>query len=225
MIVVIDERDLVLEGYTSLFRREGFISTGFCTDKFQDWVDTASESDLKSVGACLIGNVPAGKFSPNTLRKKTGAPVIALVEHGSLEQTLQLFDAGVDDVLKKPVHVREILKRISVIGQRYKNVSAGHEAHPRVKIFFDGRDVEIDGKVFPLPRRERRILEYLASVGGRRVDKGQIFSAVYSVFDEAVDESVLDSHISKLRKKLRGALGYDPVDSQRFLGYRLVLKP
>ncbi len=225
MIVVVDERDLVLEGYTSLFRREGFISTGFCTDKFQDWFDTASDSDLKSVGACLIGNIQPGKFSPSSLRKKTGAPVIALVEQSSLEQTLQLFDAGVDDVLRKPVHVREILKRISVIGQRNNGPRSGGESHSRVKIFFDGRDVEIDDKVFPLPRRERRILEYLASVGGRRVDKGQIFSAVYSVFDEAVDESVLDSHISKLRKKLRAALGYDPVDSQRFLGYRLVLRP
>jgi two-component system, OmpR family, flagellar system response regulator FtcR len=225
MIVVVDERNLVLEGYTSLFRREGFTSAGFCTDKFQDWFDNASEADLKSVGACLIGNVQLGKFSPSNLRKKTGAPVIALVEQGSLEQTLQLFDAGVDDVLKKPVHVREILKRISVIGQRYKPAPMSGDAHCRVKIFFDGRDVEIDGRVFPLPRRERRILEYLASVGGRRVDKGQIFSAVYSVFDDAVDESVLDSHISKLRKKLRAALGYDPVDSQRFLGYRLVLRP
>jgi two-component system, OmpR family, flagellar system response regulator FtcR len=92
-----------------------------------------------------------------------------------------------------------------------------------VRIFSDGRDPEIDGRIFPLPRRERRILEYLASAGERRVGKGQIFSAVYSVLDEDVDESVLDSHISKLRKKLRAALGHDPIDSQRFLGYRLTL--
>jgi DNA-binding response OmpR family regulator len=32
---------------------------------------------------------------------------------------------------------------------------------------------------------------------------------------------VVESHISKLRKRLRHRLGYDPVHSQRYLGYSL----
>ena len=74
----------------------------------------------------------------------------------------------------------------------------------------------------PLPRRERRILEYLASNRGRRVTKTQVFNAIYGIFDEEVEENVVESHISKLRKKLREKLGTDPIDSKRFLGYRLV---
>ena len=73
----------------------------------------------------------------------------------------------------------------------------------------------------PLPRRERRILEYLASNRGRRVTKTQVFNAIYGIFDEEVEENVVESHISKLRKKLREKLGFDPIDSKRFLGYRL----
>jgi two-component system, OmpR family, flagellar system response regulator FtcR len=223
MIVVVDERDIVLEGYNSLFKREGFNSAGFSTDEFQDWMEYSADSDLKDVRACLIGKAKIDRFSPRAIRKKTGAPIIALVDQSSLENTLQLFDSGMDDVLKKPVHIREILTRISVIGQRFRTGAEAQEKSQRVRIFSDGRDPEIDGRVFPLPRRERRILEYLASVGERRVDKGQIFGAIYGVQDEDVDESVLDSHISKLRKKLRAALGHDPIDSQRFLGYRLTL--
>ncbi len=56
---------------------------------------------------------------------------------------------------------------------------------------------------------------------GRRLAKSQIFNAVYGIFDEDVDENVVESHISKLRKKLKHRLGYDPIDSKRFLGYRL----
>ena len=44
---------------------------------------------------------------------------------------------------------------------------------------------------------------------------------VYGLFDVDVEESVVESHISKLRKKLRMRLGYDPVDSMRFLGYMM----
>jgi DNA-binding response OmpR family regulator len=32
---------------------------------------------------------------------------------------------------------------------------------------------------------------------------------------------VVESHISKLRKKLRRQLGHDPINSVRYLGYRL----
>ncbi len=223
MIVVVDERDIVLDGYKSLLSREGFPSTGFCTDEFFEWIDTAADKDLESIGACLVGEVLLEKISPKFIREKTRAPLIALVDQTSLENTLKLFESGFDDVVRKPVHVREILARISVIKRRANETDFAFEGG-RLRIFFDGRDPEIDGEVFPLPRRERRILEYLASVGGRRVDKTQIFNAIYGVFDETVDDNVVESHISKLRKKLRAKLGYDPIDSKRFLGYRLVIE-
>ena len=88
-----------------------------------------------------------------------------------------------------------------------------------IRVFSDGRDPEINGETFALPRHERRILEYLIANRGRRVTKTQIFNAIYGIFDEEVEENVVESHISKLRKKLRKKLGVDPVDSKRFLGY------
>ncbi len=223
MIIVIDERDLVVDSYKSQLNREGFASLGFGSDEFREWVDTSAQTDLGCIGACLIGNIDNKNFLPDLIRQKTGAPVIALVEQSSLETTLQLFDSGFDDVLRKPVHVREILARISAIKRRV-GVSEQVSRVGRLRIFFDGRDPEVDGEVFPLPRRERRILEFLASINGRRVNKTQIFNAIYGVFDEEVDENVVESHISKLRKKLRERLGFDPIDSKRYLGYRLVIE-
>ena len=90
----------------------------------------------------------------------------------------------------------------------------------RVRVYLDGREPEVKDVPLPLPRRECRILEYLVRNRGRRVTKTQIFNAVYGIFDEDVDENVVESHISKLRKKLRNRLGYDPIDSKRYLGYQ-----
>ncbi|MCX7900271.1 MAG: response regulator transcription factor, partial [Methylocystis sp.] len=138
-----------------------------------------------------------------------------------LELTLGLFSAGVDDVVRKPVHVREILARVHAIRRRAEQrpdcASVGG-----IQVFFNGGDPIVAGEILALPRRERRILEYLVINRGRRLTKAQIFNAVYGLFDEAVEENVIESHISKLRKKLRARLGYDPIDSQRFLGYMLV---
>jgi DNA-binding response OmpR family regulator len=219
MIVIVDERDLVKEGYHSLFDREGVASAGFGSSDFGDWMTSAADEDLKSVRAFLLGDCV-----PDTARKirdRTGAPVIALSDQHSLENTLRLFEAGVDDVVRKPVHIRELLARITAIRSRSKE-SVNHLQIGAMRIFIDGRDPEIDGVPLPLPRRERRILEYLAGNSGRRVTKTQVFNAIYGIFDEEVEENVVESHISKLRKKLRDRLGHDPIDSKRFLGYRLV---
>jgi two-component system, OmpR family, flagellar system response regulator FtcR len=44
---------------------------------------------------------------------------------------------------------------------------------------------------------------------------------VYGLFSEDIDANVIERHVSKLRKGLRYRLGFDPIDSQRYLGYRL----
>ena len=222
MIVVVDERELVTKGFTSLFNREGVATAGFRPSEFNDWVESAPDEDLSSVSAFLLGRCRTPETPARRIRDRTRAPLIALAEQHSLEDTLRLFECGVDDVVRKPVHVLEILARISAISRRAKQQDQRSTEIGRLRIFSDGRDPDIDGEPFPLPRRERRILEYLASNSSRRVTKTQIFNAIYGIFDEEVEENVVESHISKLRKKLRVKLGFDPIDSKRYLGYQLM---
>jgi DNA-binding response OmpR family regulator len=218
MLVLIDEREIVSVGYKSGFKHEGVSSTGLCPRDFREWVATVSDQDLAAVEAFLIGDCSERVNYPRRIRERSRAPIIAINESQSLEQTLELFNAGFDDVVRKPVHPRELMARIDAIRRRAlakkDDVALGD-----VRVFFDGRDPEIRGEPLPLPRRERRILEYLAKNRGRRVSKTQIFNAVYGIFDEQVEENVVESHISKLRKKLRNKLGYDLIESKRYLGY------
>ncbi|RCS23986.1 DNA-binding response regulator [Phyllobacterium salinisoli] len=218
MIVVVDERNLVTSGYSAWFGREGISTTGFSPADFGDWVDTVAQSDILAVEAFLIGECSNRNHLPIKIRERCSAPVIAVNETQSLEHTLELFQSGVDDVVRKPVHVREILARINAIRRRAGVDVSGIQVGP-IRVFSDGRDPQINGMEFLLPRRERRILEYLIANRGRRLNKTQIFNAIYGIFDSEVEENVVESHISKLRKKLREALGFDPIDSKRFLGY------
>jgi DNA-binding response OmpR family regulator len=221
--VVIDDRALVTEGYQSLFSGEGIPAIGFTPTKFQEWVEDTPSEDLKSVEAFLLGDCEGRSRYPMMIRRRSQAPVIAVNEMVSLEKTLELFAAGVDDVVRKPVHVREILARVNAMQRRTEKRRGGDEdvSHAGVKVYFDGRDPEVGGEVLPLPRRERRILEFLMRNRGKWVTKTQVFNAVYGLFDAEVDEAVVESHVSKLRKKLRTKLGYDPVESKRYLGYAI----
>ena len=220
MLVLIDDREIVAVGYAGGFKGEGVCSTGLCPSDFHEWVATAAEHDIAAVEAFLIGNCRDRAAYPRSIRERSRAPIIAINETQSLEQTLDLFAAGFDDVVRKPVHVRELLARIDAIRRRAV-VKENEYLFGDIRVFFDGRDPEIRGEPLPLPRRERRIFEYLVKNRGRRVNKTQIFNAIYGIFDDKIEENVVESHVSKLRKKLRSRLGYDPIESKRYLGYCL----
>ena len=226
MLVLVEERGLVIAGYRNGFESEGVAITGFTPEQFLDWIDSAPVDEIAAIEAFLLGEAAARVACARAIALRSRAPIIAINDANSLETTLCLFAEGVDDVVRKPIHVRELLARLGAIRRRASRQAQAIAQTPvggTVSVFFDGRDPEIGGVAFNLPRRERRILEYLIANQGRRVTKTQIFNAIYGIFDEDVEENVVESHVSKLRKKLRLRLGYDPIDSKRFLGYCIEL--
>lgn len=223
MIVIVDDRDLVRQGFAGMFQRIGYPVFGVSGKELPGWLDSICANELESVEAFLVGQAECDVCPIHKIRSTAKLPVIAVLEHSSLTDILRQFEAGADDVVRKPIHVREILARVAAIKRRRDTASTVLE-FGKLRVFTDGRDPEIDGNSFPLPRRERRILEYLASNGDRRATRSQIYNAVYGLFEQDVEECVIESHISKLRKKLRKVLGYEIIDSKRFLGYRLEAK-
>lgn len=222
MIVVLDDRPSVAEGFVALFQREGVAACGMDAGDVPDWLSTVAEAELAAVEAFIVGELPQRHELCSLIRSRTKAVLIATMDTLSLDETLKLFAAGADDVVRKPMHVREMLARVRATARRGHAASEALEIG-EIQLFCDGRDPIVAGEVLPLPRRERRILEFLSSKANCRVSKTQIFHAVYGLFNEELDENVIESHLSKLRKRLRARLGYDPIDSQRYLGYRLVL--
>lgn len=221
MYVVVDPRASVAESYVSGFSREGFSSLGFGHGEFKEWLQSASDQDLGAVQGFLLGDFETRNSYPEMIRTHSRAPVIALEDIKSLSQTLELYTAGIDDVVRKPVHVREIVARSDAVWRRM-NTNNGPATTGRLSVYFDGRDPAVDGVPLSLPRRERHILEYLVKNSKRRVTKTQIFNTIYGIFNEDVDESVIEGHMSKLRKKLRMRLGHDVIDAKRYIGYQFV---
>ncbi len=221
MIIIVDDREALVEVDALGFSREGISTEGLAACDFHAWVRTAPEPELAAVEAFVLGECSDRRALPKMIKQRSRAPVLALNGGKSLQETLDLFASGVDDVIGNLTHIHEILARIKAIKRRAVIESEGTVSGD-IRVFGDGRDPEVRREQLHLPRRERRILEYLVSNKGRRVTKTQIFNFVYGLFSEEIDENVIESHISKLRKRLRHRLGHDPIDSQRYLGYRLI---
>lgn len=220
MFVVLDDRITVGGGYVACFEREGVAATAVDPLEFSEWFELINDSDLSVIEGFLLGAVANRRQISARIRSRCRAPLIGLIETRALSETLELFSLGFDDVLAKPFHVREILARSGAIRRRMQMTDECVDIGG-VRIFFDGRDPIVNGEVLPLPRRERRILECLVLSRNTRITKTQIFNRVYGIFNDEIHENVIESHISRLRKRLKQRLGHDPIDSQRFLGYRL----
>ena len=115
MIVFVDDRKVVNDGFVSLFDRVGVSVTAMPAADCCAWVDSASAPDLQAVEAFLLGHCCDRRPLSHAIRERSRAAVIAINDDKSLADTLDLFDAGFDDVVRKPIHVREILARIKAI--------------------------------------------------------------------------------------------------------------
>ena len=82
MIVVVDERATVTQGYTAWFNREGISACGLAPAEFDGWVQTVSDPDVQAVEAFLLGTCEnRGALSKIIRRRSTSAAIIAMLRH------------------------------------------------------------------------------------------------------------------------------------------------
>jgi len=224
MIVIVEDRSAVADAYRASFGREGVAISRFSSFDVEDWVLSAADEDVRAIDAFLIGECMHTQGLAAVMKRRCTARDYCDEGRKIFGEHVGIVCQGVDDVVAKPCHVREILARIEAISRRARAGTDMPFNTDEIRIFRDGRDPIVRGEALRLPRRELRILEFLVATRSRRVTKSQIFSSVYGLFDQDIDETVIESHMSKLRRRLRQRLGYDPIESLRHLGYRLVCR-
>lgn len=181
MIILVDDRRDVTDAYRTSFGREGISAASFSPSDFDNWLHSTSGPDLAAVEAFILGDFSQREVVARAIKTRSEAPAIALNESTGLETTLKLFAAGVDDVVRKPVHAREIIARIGAIRRRAAAVAKASDLGD-LRVFNDGRDPEVGGRRLVLPRRERRTIEQFAnelSAAARPlIDRGEQFALV-----------------------------------------------
>lgn len=181
MIILVDDRTEVTDAYRASFGREGICAASFTPADFDSWFHSTSGPDLAAVEAFILGDFVQRETVTRAIKTRSEAPAIALNDSTGLESTLKLFAAGVDDVVRKPVHAREIIARIGAIRRRATPSPRSTDLGD-LRVFNDGRDPEVGGQTLVLPRRERRMIEQFAGelTGAVRtlIDKGEQFALV-----------------------------------------------
>ena len=144
--------------------------------------------------------------------------VLILSARSEVADKVEGLDAGANDYLAKPFHLEELEARIRSLPLRqFTQNDVVLHCGP---LSFDARSrtATAAGQPLALTRKETGILEYLLLHQGRPVSQEELLEHVW---DNSVDNfsNSIRVHISALRKKLRAALGYDPVRNRIGEGY------
>jgi DNA-binding response OmpR family regulator len=151
------------------------------------------------------------------------APVIVLgrVEADVVDR-VHAFRKGCDDYVPRPFDYQELVERIRAVLRRVRpHVADVVEAGP-VRIDTRTRDVRLQGRRVQLSQKEYELLLRLAREPERVFTKAELLYDVWQ-YRAPARTRTLDSHASRLRRKLRAAGATAAlVENVWGVGYRLL---
>lgn len=148
-------------------------------------------------------------------------PVIVLAPTSDPVERVRALDRGADDVIGRPFAYEELLARIRALLRRSTTSTAEVLDAGELTIDRRTRRVTIRETRVPLSAKEFELLAWLAAEPFRVFTKEELLREVWG-FRALGRTRTLESHASRLRKKLRVAGGDHFIVNVWGVGYRLL---
>ena len=156
----------------------------------------------------------------NIVTKQYELPVILLTAKSQIEDKEKGFAQGIDDYIVKPFETKELLFRVNAIMRRYKKSTQFLTAVGNVKVDPDNMELTIADKQYIWPMRELEILTYLLQRTGRNVSRWDLIEVFWGDTLEQ-PEFTLNTHINRIRERLKRSNASVEIVTIRGFGYRL----
>ncbi len=148
-----------------------------------------------------------------------GLPVLLLTARDTLSDKIAGLDSGADDYLAKPFEMLELLARLRALGRRLSTADSHIITVGNINLDATTQEVNVDGALVELPRREYMLLKVLMENVGRVQTRDSLETKLYS-WGEEVASNALEVHIHHLRKKLGAAF----ISTVRGVGYTVKIQ-
>ena len=197
---------------------------GYEVESAFDGFDAMEMIEIESYDLIVLDlnlpNMDGMEILKNLRKEDVETKVLILSARSQIQDKVEGLDAGANDFLQKPFHLDELKARVRSLTRRNFIQNNTELSFDKIKFDSKNRTIFIDDKELKLTRKESGILEYLLLNQGRPVSQEELIDHVW---DSSVDllSNSIRVHISALRKKLKQALGYDPIENMIGIGYLL----
>ena len=217
-ILVVDDEDTICEVIKLNLELEGFTV---------DTANSAEEVLSKELTdyRLFILDVMMGEMSgfelASHIRQNPGAkniPIIICTAKDREEDLVEGFNRGIDDYIRKPFSMRELVLRVKSVLRRTEATPGNSDmvSCGDLVLNIERKQCHISGEEVALTKKEFEILRLLLSNRGKIFSREEILDIVWED-DVLVIDRTIDVNINRLRKKI-GIYGNDIITKQGF-GY------
>lgn len=216
-LLVVEDEKALCESIAKGLRLDGYeVDTAFDGEEAMNVISLESY-DLIILDLNLPG-MDGLDILRNMRENDNETNVLILSARGGLNDKIEGLDSGANDYLCKPFHFEELEARVRSLTRRRTVQNNIVLECGEISLNTKTRTAFAKGEEVLLTRKELAILEYLILHQGRPVSQEEL---IEHVWDSSVDSfsNSIRVHISALRKKIRTALGYDPITNRVGQGY------
>ena len=204
--------------------RKGLELSGYACDTASSGEDALYMTQVETYDLVILDlNLP-DLFGMDVLKKMTSVQenlkVLILTCHSELELKIMGLDLGASDYMVKPFHFEELEARIRMLLRRNFTVEKPVLEFGELRFDTVKRCLWANDQPVALTRKESAILEYFMLNQNRLVTAEELITHVWNSDVDEVSNSIR-VHLTTLRKKLKTALGYNPVGNKVGEGYYL----
>ena len=128
-------------------------------------------------------------------------PVIFCTARTAEESAADILRLGADDFIPKPIRYMEFMARVESLLRRRNNAQSNALRYGVIDVDLDSRRIRLSGSDVDLTQREFDLAVIFLRNVGRVLPREELLANVWSR-EPDVDSRTVDTHASRLRKKL-----------------------
>lgn len=155
------------------------------------------------------------------IRQVKSTPIIMITARDGVTDRVSGLDLGADDYIPKPFAIEELLARIRSLLRRvedHRGASSSILTFHNLQVDLDGREVQIDGRLLELTKREYDLLVIFMQNINRVLTREVLLDSVWG-YDTEVETNVVDVYVRYLRLKLKSLGEENVIHTVRGSGY------
>ncbi len=216
------------EAQIASFVESGLREEGYAVDLCRDGLSGLEQAESGDHDAVILDIMLPGRDGISILRRLREAsntvPVILLTARDGRSERIEGLDLGADDYITKPFYMDELLARLRSVVRRSagQGLSVLHCGDLTANLLT--HEVMRGDQPIELAQKEFALLIYLMRSPGRVLTRTQILEHVWEYqFDPG--SNIVDSYISRLRRKIDQGFSIALIETVRGAGYRIRAAP